>query len=392
MELQHDGRRLQLTQLGKAHYGGVSDLFYAPHVQRHLMELDGGETNPTKYLSETKALGALVRDDSKSAAVDPKRPYAGNPLPRYERKRMKRKDSRANLPSDWALSSSSSSVANPTRHSYSSWSSKGANHKLQELKQDKYESGNILFSGPCNQKCIFCIGQQLPGHLSPRNHRIWPPTNLDIFIQEIRSSDTKRIILTGTTADPQLYKYEERLLHRLRESIPGAHISVHTNGLLALRKLDVFNQYDTATISINSLNPETFSKMHGVAMEMILANAKPPIKLSCVLTSDNNDEVESYLATASNLGVTRVALRPVLGLMADDSSPTRPPPTLRVLDGLVPVRQYCGNPVYDVEGVEVTYWEFDQTSGKSLNLFANGLLSQEYLLSKASGETPTSFS
>jgi len=39
---------------------------------------------------------------------------------------------------------------------------------------------------------------------------------------------------------------------------------------------------------------------------------------------------------------------------------------------------YCNNPVYDIDGVEVTYWIFEM-SGKSLNLFANGTVSDKYL-------------
>lgn len=299
---------------------------------------------------------------------------------------MKRKDPRAALPADWTEASPTPAAHLSSRRDYSTMQnqSEGRLGKQVEPENHKYEFGNILFGGPCNQRCVFCIGQQLPHHLSPRNHRDWPLKNLDLFVEEMKSSDTKRIILTGTTTDPQLYKYEERLLDHLRASIPDVHISVHTNGLLALRKIDALNKYDTATISINSFVPETFSKIHGVAtmpdIKSIVAKAKPSIKLSCVLTPDNIDEVEPYLGTALELGIKRVALRPVFQVASGSSVSLKTP---NVLERLTPVRYHCDNPVFDVGGVEVTYWKFDRTSGKSLNLFASGLLSGEYLLSKA---------
>ncbi len=36
--------------------------------------------------------------------------------------------------------------------------------------------------------------------------------------------------------------------------------------------------------------------------------------------------------------------------------------------------------MYDYDGVEVTYWRFEQTACTSLNLFADGSIGSEYLL------------
>jgi len=83
------GERLQMTTKGKLHYGGVLALFYAPHIQAHLLELPGGELNSTAYL----AGGAVPASN---------RPYVGNPKARYERKkRRKRRDPRPTLDGDW---------------------------------------------------------------------------------------------------------------------------------------------------------------------------------------------------------------------------------------------------------------------------------------------------
>jgi hypothetical protein len=42
--------------------------------------------------------------------------------------------------------------------------------------------------------------------------------------------------------------------------------------------------------------------------------------------------------------------------------------------------------VYDYDGMEITCWNFGCTSSTSLNLFADGTISDEYLLSRAKAE------
>jgi len=42
------------------------------------------------------------------------------------------------------------------------------------------------------------------------------------------------------------------------------------------------------------------------------------------------------------------------------------------------------NPVYDIGGMQVTYWDFDQSASTSINLFADGTIGTSSLLS----ETP----
>jgi hypothetical protein len=39
--------------------------------------------------------------------------------------------------------------------------------------------------------------------------------------------------------------------------------------------------------------------------------------------------------------------------------------------------------VYDYDGMEVTHWDFHRMSSTSLNLFADGTISAEYLLTRA---------
>jgi hypothetical protein len=48
------------------------------------------------------------------------------------------------------------------------------------------------------------------------------------------------------------------------------------------------------------------------------------------------------------------------------------------------IGEFRGNPVMSWGGMEVTYWDFDESRCRSINLFADGTLGTSYLLS----ETP----
>jgi hypothetical protein len=238
---------------------------------------------------------------------------------------------------------------------------------------------NILFGGPCNRACPFCIGQLMPARVNHSNLDVFPPNGIDAFIREVNRHGIRQIVFTGTTTDPQLYRFEAGLLRWLRDRVTtGAQYSVHTNGVLALKRMSVFNQYDRACISFPSFVPATYEKMMGSRsvpdLAAILAQARIPVKVSCVVNEHNVAEMDSFLEGCGRIGVKRLVLRKLYGEQRE----------WPLLAGL-PLRSYYrGNPVYDCVGMEVTCWDFDLTSSTSINLFADGTLGTSYLLA----ETP----
>ena len=234
---------------------------------------------------------------------------------------------------------------------------------------------NILFGGPCNRDCPFCIGKAMPERVNVSNLGEFPPKNIDDFVGEVNRLQIRQIVFTGTTTDPQLYRHETELLAFLRARITtSAEYSVHTNGALALRKIDVFNAYDKACISFPSFHPPTYAKMMGSPrvpdLEAIVARARIPVKVSCVINEENIAEIDEFLRRCRDIGVRRVVLRRLYGDRRE----------WNVLPGIAPARQYRNNPVYDLDGMEVTYWDFDATTSSSVNLFADGTLGTSYLL------------
>ena len=240
-----------------------------------------------------------------------------------------------------------------------------------------YDFANILLSGPCNLRCPYCIGRQIDPRFKKDVLDRFPPRNLDRFVALLRRHGVRQVVLTGTNTDPQLYRYEAHLVAWLRAQLPGVQLALHTNGQLALRKMDVFNRYDRVCLSFPSFDPDTYARMTGSRqvpdIERILREARVPVKISCVLDEPNAGGLDAFLARCRGLGVRRVVLRQLYG----DSR------AWDILPGRAPARTYRHNPVYDLAGLEVTYWRFEDTTSTSLNLFSDGTISPEYLLTRA---------
>lgn len=237
-----------------------------------------------------------------------------------------------------------------------------------------YDFANVLLAGPCNQRCPYCIGQQVDPALNRDVLDEYPLRNQGLFAALLRQHGVRQIVLTGTNTDPQLYRHEARLIRWLRDRLPDAQISLHTNGQLAMRKMDVLNLYDRATISFPSFDPEVFYQMTLTRrmpdLAAIVRAARIPIKVSCLLTEHNADQVDDFLARCHEIGVRRVVFRREYG------SARRWEP----LPGRTPARFYRHNPVYDYRGMEVTCWDFRRSSSTALNLFSDGSISDQYLL------------
>jgi molybdenum cofactor biosynthesis enzyme MoaA len=254
-----------------------------------------------------------------------------------------------------------------------------------------YDFANILFAGPCNARCPFCIGRQIDPRLSVNNLDEFPPRSLERFVEMIQTHAIKQVVFTGTTTDPQLYRHEARLLDHLRARLPGdTQYAVHTNGRLALKKLYTFNLYDRACLSFPTFDPVTYQKMMGVRgvpdLAQIVDRARIPVKVSCVVNEHNQAEIPAFLARCHAIGLKRLVLRRLYGdtrpwdSLADKVTQKQCKAVPYPYAVLKSQGVYHGNPVYDYFDMEVTHWDFDQCECRSINLFSNGTISDAYLL------------
>jgi MoaA/NifB/PqqE/SkfB family radical SAM enzyme len=229
---------------------------------------------------------------------------------------------------------------------------------------------NLLLSGPCNRACPDCIGRSI-GDL-PSNLGLFPLAGLGLFVRELAARGIREVSVTGTSTDPLLYRHTRELVGALRAGVPGVRLSLHTNGVLALPRMHDLNLYDRATISIPSFREETYARLAGARgvpdLAAIVERARIPLKLSTLLTEHNLAEVPEIVARARELGLRRIVLRRRRG----ERSPLDPFP------GAVPVRSFAGNPVYELDGLEATIWDFDRTHLGCLGLFSDGEIREGY--------------
>ena len=239
-----------------------------------------------------------------------------------------------------------------------------------------YDFANILFSGHCNLRCPYCIGHSSTLQAMPNNLKTFPLNGLDLFIAELNKFDVTQVSLTGTNTDPQLYTYAPELITRLREQIPGVKLSLHTNGQMALKKIESFNCYDRATISMPSFQSHTYRIMTGGAsmpdLPKIISKARIPLKISTIVTHQNYDEIPGIITRCRKLRISRMVLRKQYG----------DPQNWALLSKYRPARYFGENPVYDIDGMEVTVWDFNTSTVRCLNLFSDGTISTKYQLTR----------
>jgi MoaA/NifB/PqqE/SkfB family radical SAM enzyme len=244
-------------------------------------------------------------------------------------------------------------------------------NKMEKNKMEKYDYASVLFSGKCNARCSTCIGNH-PEYLgTPQNLHSQQLRGLEEFLEKVSSENIRYISLSGVNADPQEYQFEMELIDKLRREAPQATLSLHTNGRLALQKSKEFNLYDRATLSFPSFNSETYRKVMGVKsldLSEILKRSRIPIKLSMLLTEYNQGEIEDYAKDAKKLGINRIAVRKLVG--REDE--------FKILEGVQPIKIIFENPVYQINGVEVTVWDYTRSNVRGLYLFPDGSLRDSF--------------
>ena len=59
---------------------------------------------------------------------------------------------------------------------------------------------NILFAGPCNRRCPFCIGRHLPDRVNVDNLDVFPLPGLDRFSAMVNRHRIRDVVFTGTVS------------------------------------------------------------------------------------------------------------------------------------------------------------------------------------------------
>lgn len=253
---------------------------------------------------------------------------------------------------------------------------------LNSSGQFSHWFGNIHLSGPCNRSCYFCIGQHMMALDHLNTLKSWPLPGIQQFVQRCRERSITEINLTASNSDPLLYEHHEELTSFLRQHIHGAVLGLRTNGVLAAKCPHTWALYDKASVSITSFNPLIYRKTMGQGeppdIRAILAlRPDMPIKVNIVLCPEiiESNDLLATLDALALAGIKKVNLREPYG-QPHVGSPFRGKSGNRL-----------GMPRYDHKGIDVTYWDVHFVEVESVNLYANGVVSDTYPITK--GHSPS---
>lgn len=253
----------------------------------------------------------------------------------------------------------------------------------------KHWFGNIHLSGPCNAQCYFCIGQHMMALDKFNNLDVWPLQNLSKFIDSCNNRSIGEINLTGTNTDPLLYKHIDELHRELSYNINSDFVfGIRTNGIAAIRNRSLLTPFDKISFSIPSFNPRIYEKIMGVKYDEKLRDLTEEYspKVNVVLCPETVEghrsaDLWNTIYELSSMGIKKINLREPYG------QPRIGYPMEKIFHGVK--KNLFGMPVYQIKDTEVTYWDVHYVEVESVNLYANGIVSETYPITKGHHETGT---
>lgn len=97
--------------------------------------------------------------------------------------------------------------------------------------KEKFDYGEILFLGRCNNKCYYCLGNEMPKAkmVSNLDTPYKELKNLDLFLDRLKKAKTRTIYLSSVITEPMLYKDINNLCDYLISK--GFKVGIRTNGM-----------------------------------------------------------------------------------------------------------------------------------------------------------------
>lgn len=242
--------------------------------------------------------------------------------------------------------------------------------------------GNIHLSGNCNRSCYFCIGQHMMT-LDPLNNlNTYPLLNLDKFIESCKNHNIKEVNVTGTNTDPLLYQHTQKLHDELLKHIPDLIFGIRTNGVLSEQNKDTLKLYNKGSITICSFDKKIYRNMMGGGsppdLDKILKHYQhfTELKINIVLGEENlyKKDILNTIKHCSSFGINKINIREPYG-QSHIGNPLE-------YWGFISVDTIYGMPLYIIDGVKVCYWDVHYCEVESINLYANGVISKTYPITK----------
>lgn len=262
--------------------------------------------------------------------------------------------------------------------------------------KDLNKYGEILFLGPCNYKCYYCLQNEMDKLRQEKENQLnthystWK--NFDEFISCCQNEGIEKIYLSSTCTDPLLYTYLEDLVKKIKQL--NFKVGIRTNGVLAEKKLDTLLKFDEEiSFSINSFNSNTNFKITGNkyipnydSIFKFLYNNNKKCRVSIVVNQYNFLEIPKILDKLNNYKcISYVQLRKMYKYYdcekdSEDEAFENVKEWLR--ENAIETESYYESKVFKYKSLNVSLWEnvFSQNSIKSINYYTNGIVSDYNLL------------
>lgn len=73
-------------------------------------------------------------------------------------------------------------------------------HRLsrhRRAEEAPFQFANVLFAGPCNRACPWCIGRALPARVNVNNLDVFPPRGIEALIEAVNEHRVPEVVFTG---------------------------------------------------------------------------------------------------------------------------------------------------------------------------------------------------
>jgi len=273
---------------------------------------------------------------------------------------------------------------------------------MKNRKRSKPIFANINFLGKCNLDCFFCLGKDIEEEFNKYNYNSVHFSNfprLKDFLNICKKDGIKQLYLTGQNTDPLLYKYLSEFIDFLKEE--GFYVGIRTNGLLALRYMDIINkcttcQMDAVAYTVLTLDKKDMKLMTGVDTipdwGKIFKLTQVPFRVSIVITKTNvryiKNLIDYLLQYRTNKYFKYIQLRRI----STDTRFEKLKEHIYCFEEMATYfleeASYRNWKVDSFEKAEIIYykgfpvvlWRTVSTSVNSYNYFVNGVISKEYFI------------
>lgn len=251
----------------------------------------------------------------------------------------------------------------------------------------RIDYGEILFVGQCNLKCFYCLGHEM--HVSTKCNTLntyfkdW--LHFDEWINKLLENNVQKMYLSSTNSEPLLYSYLSDLIDYLQDL--GFKVGIRTNASLDTSVCSKCKE--EVSLSLQSLNPETFKKITEVPLNFdFLENLRKidndNIRVTIVVNRYNYLEIFDMLNKLKDFNLRYVQLRQCYKYYDVDITPDID--AFKYVINLLKRYPIKGNfnesIIYDVNGLSVSVWEtvFKKESISSSNYWTNGVITDNNLL------------